>query len=59
MKKLLAAAKSNEEGDDVVGTISLDEVMILYQLSDKGLASELTAKGLAYCCYRRSVNRSI
>jgi len=43
-----AAAKSGEEGGDLAGAISVDEDIILYQLTEEGLALELTAKGTKY-----------
>ena len=48
MKKLLAVAKSGEKGGDLAGAIAVDEDIILYQLTDEGLALELTAKGTKY-----------
>lgn len=43
-----AAAKSGEEGGDLAGAISVDEDILLYQLTEEGLALELTAKGTKY-----------
>ena len=43
-----AAAKSGEQGGDLAGAISVDEDILLYQLTEEGLALELTAKGTKY-----------
>jgi lipid-binding SYLF domain-containing protein len=43
-----AAAKSGEQGGDLAGAISVDVDIMLYQLTDDGLALELTAKGTKY-----------
>jgi lipid-binding SYLF domain-containing protein len=43
-----AAAKSGEKGGDLAGAIAVDEDILLYQLTEEGLALELTAKGTKY-----------
>jgi lipid-binding SYLF domain-containing protein len=43
-----AAAKAGEQGGDLAGAISVDVDILLYQLTDEGLALELTAKGTKY-----------
>ena len=43
-----AAAKSGSEGGDMAGAISVDTDILLYQLTDDGLALELTGKGTKY-----------
>ena len=43
-----AAAKVGEEGGDLAGAISVDVDILLYQLTEEGLALELTAKGTKY-----------
>jgi len=43
-----AAAKLNEEGGAVAGAMSVSPGIWLYQLTDDGLAIELTAKGTKY-----------
>lgn len=43
-----AAAKSGSQGGDLAGAISVDVDILLYQLTDDGLALELTGKGTKY-----------
>jgi lipid-binding SYLF domain-containing protein len=43
-----AAAKVGKEGGDLAGAISVDADILLYQLTEEGLALELTAKGTKY-----------
>ncbi|SAK56648.1 lipoprotein [Caballeronia hypogeia] len=43
-----AAAKANEKGSSYEGAIAVGPGVWLYQLTDKGLAVELTAKGTKY-----------
>jgi len=43
-----AAAKVGDQGGDVAGAIAVDVDILLYQLTDEGLALELTAKGTKY-----------
>ncbi len=43
-----AAAKSGSKGGDMAGAISVDTDILLYQLTDDGLALELTGKGTKY-----------
>jgi len=43
-----AAAKSKSEGGAVAGAVTVSEGVRMYQLTDKGLAAELTAKGTKY-----------
>ena len=43
-----AAAKSEEEGEAIAGAVSVSPGIWIYQLTDKGLALELTAKGTKY-----------
>jgi lipid-binding SYLF domain-containing protein len=43
-----AAAKSGEKGQSYQGAVSVAPGVWLYQLTDKGLALELTAKGTKY-----------
>jgi lipid-binding SYLF domain-containing protein len=43
-----AAAKANEKGSSYEGAIAAGPGVWLYQLTDKGLAVELTAKGTKY-----------
>ena len=43
-----AAAKVGEGGGDLAGAISVDVDILLYQLTEEGLALELTAKGTKY-----------
>lgn len=43
-----AAAKSGEEGEALAGAVSVSPGVWIYQLTDKGLALELTAKGTKY-----------
>ena len=46
-----AAAKSGSEGGDMAGAISIDVDIALYQLTDDGLALELSGKGTKYYKY--------
>lgn len=43
-----AAAKSGKEGAAMAGAIAVDQDILLYQLTDAGLALEFTAKGTKY-----------
>lgn len=43
-----AAAKSGDKGDAYQGAVAISPDVYLYQVSDKGLALELTAKGTKY-----------
>lgn len=43
-----AAAKSETEGEALAGAVSVSPGVWIYQLTDKGLALELTAKGTKY-----------
>jgi lipid-binding SYLF domain-containing protein len=43
-----AAAKTGSEGGDMAGAIAVDVDILLYQLTDDGLALELTGKGTKY-----------
>ncbi len=43
-----AAAKAGEKGGDLAGAMSVSPGIWMYQLTDKGLAAELTAKGTKY-----------
>jgi len=43
-----AAAKTGSTGGDMTGAIAVDENILLYQLTDDGLALELTGKGTKY-----------
>jgi lipid-binding SYLF domain-containing protein len=43
-----AAAKAGEKGGDLAGAIAVDVDILLYQLTDDGLAAEITAKGTKY-----------
>jgi len=43
-----AAAKSGSEGGDMAGAIAVDVDILLYQLTEDGLALELTGKGTKY-----------
>lgn len=43
-----AAAKSGEEGEAFAGAVSVSPGVWIYQLTDEGLALELTAKGTKY-----------
>ena len=43
-----AAAKSGSQGGDLAGAIAVDVDIMLYQLTDDGLALELTGKGTKY-----------
>jgi hypothetical protein len=43
-----AAAKAGDQGGAYQGAISVSPGVWLYQLTDKGLALELTAKGTKY-----------
>ena len=43
-----AAAKYKEEGDALAGAVSVSPGVWIYQLTDKGLALELTLKGTRY-----------
>ncbi len=43
-----AAAKSGSQGSDLAGAIAVDVDILLYQLTDDGLALELTGKGTKY-----------
>jgi lipid-binding SYLF domain-containing protein len=43
-----AAAKSGSQGGDMAGAIAVDVDILLYQLTDDGLALELTGKGTKY-----------
>jgi lipid-binding SYLF domain-containing protein len=43
-----AAAKTGEEGGDMAGAIAVNVDILLYQLTDDGLALELTGKGTKY-----------
>ena len=43
-----AAAKVGDQGGDMAGAIAVDLDILLYQLTDEGLALELTAKGTKY-----------
>ena len=43
-----AAAKSGDKGEAYQGAVAISPDVYLYQLSDKGLALELTAKGTKY-----------
>lgn len=43
-----ASAKVGEVGGDLAGAISVDVDILLYQLTEEGLALELTAKGTKY-----------
>lgn len=43
-----AAAKSGSQGGDLAGAIAVDVDILLYQLTDDGLALELTGKGTKY-----------
>jgi lipid-binding SYLF domain-containing protein len=43
-----AAAKVGDQGGDLAGAIAVDVDILLYQLTDEGLALELTAKGTKY-----------
>ena len=43
-----AAAKLEEEGEALAGAVSVSPGVWIYQLTDKGLALELTAKGTKY-----------
>ena len=46
--KTTAAAKLNEDGGAVAGAMSVSPGIWLHQLTDDGLALELTAKGTKY-----------
>jgi len=46
-----AAAKSGSKGGDMAGAISVDVDILLYQLTDDGLALELSGKGTKYYKY--------
>jgi lipid-binding SYLF domain-containing protein len=43
-----AAAKTGTKGGDMAGAIAVDVDILLYQLTDDGLALELTGKGTKY-----------
>jgi lipid-binding SYLF domain-containing protein len=43
-----AAAKAGDKGGSLAGAMSVSPGVWLYQLVDKGLAMELTAKGTKY-----------
>jgi lipid-binding SYLF domain-containing protein len=43
-----AAAKYDDKGGGVAGAVAISKDIWLYQLTDKGLAAELTAKGTKY-----------
>jgi lipid-binding SYLF domain-containing protein len=43
-----AAAKYDEKGGAMAGAVAISKDVWLYQLTDKGLAAELTAKGTKY-----------
>ncbi|MFC1789296.1 hypothetical protein ACFLZE_05245 [Thermodesulfobacteriota bacterium] len=43
-----AAAKTGTKGGDIAGAISVNVDILLYQLTDDGLALELTGKGTKY-----------
>jgi lipid-binding SYLF domain-containing protein len=43
-----AAAKAGEEGDSLQGAAAVSPGISMYQLTDKGLAAEITAKGTKY-----------
>jgi lipid-binding SYLF domain-containing protein len=43
-----AAAKVGDDGADIAGAIAVDVDILLYQLTDDGLALELTGKGTKY-----------
>ncbi len=43
-----AAAKYDEKGGAMAGAVSVSKDVWVYQLTDKGLAAELTAKGTKY-----------
>ena len=43
-----AAAKTGTKGGDIAGAIAVDVDILLYQLTDDGLALELTGKGTKY-----------
>jgi lipid-binding SYLF domain-containing protein len=42
------AAKAGDKGGDLAGAISVDTDILLYQMTDTGLALEFTAKGTKY-----------
>ena len=46
-----AAAKTGSEGGDMAGAIAVDVDILLYQLTDDGLALELSGKGTKYYKY--------
>ena len=43
-----AAAKAGDKGADLTGATSVSEGVWMYQLTDKGLALEITGKGTKY-----------
>jgi len=43
-----AAAKTGKEGGAMAGAVSVSDDVWMYQLTDKGLAAEITAKGTKY-----------
>jgi lipid-binding SYLF domain-containing protein len=43
-----AAEKTGEKGGDLAGAIAVDVDILVYQLTDDGLAAEITAKGTKY-----------
>jgi lipid-binding SYLF domain-containing protein len=46
--QVTAAAKAGEKGGDLAGAIAIDTDILLYQLTDTGLALDFTAKGTKY-----------
>jgi lipid-binding SYLF domain-containing protein len=46
--QVTAAAKAGDKGGDLAGAIAVDTDILLYQLTDTGLALEFTAKGTKY-----------
>jgi lipid-binding SYLF domain-containing protein len=43
-----AAAKAGDQGDSIQGAVAVSPGVWMYQLTDKGLAAEITAKGTKY-----------
>ena len=42
------AAKAGDKGVDMAGAVSVSDGVWMYQLTDKGVAAEITAKGTKY-----------
>jgi lipid-binding SYLF domain-containing protein len=43
-----AAAKTKDKGGSMAGATSVSDGVLMYQMTDKGLAAEITAKGTKY-----------